>query len=190
MNSLKRSPSGHYTPLRYPGGKGKIAGFVDRLITGTGLTDGTYVEPYAGGAAVAIELLLRERVCRIELNDVSPHVFAFWHSVLNRTSDLCALIHDTPVTVASWDLQKRIVKAGSTDLLALGFATFFLNRTNRSGILNGGIIGGRAQEGQWLIDARYNRDELVRRIGAIAAKKGRIGLHNDDAVAFLEVSIR
>ncbi|MES2845657.1 MAG: DNA adenine methylase [Pseudomonadota bacterium] len=185
MKKKPSSPAGHFTPLRYPGGKGKVAGFVDRLLEDTGLLDGTYVEPYAGGAAVAVELLLRERVSRIELNDISPHVHAFWHSVLNHVEDLCLLIQETQVTVESWDAQKVIAKSGTSDLLALGFATFFLNRTNRSGILNAGIIGGRAQVGAWLINARFNKEELIRRIRAIAAKKGRIGLHNEDAVSFL-----
>jgi DNA adenine methylase len=149
------------------------------------LSDGLYVEPYAGGAAVALELLLQEKVSRICLNDISADIYAFWRSVLYHTVDLCSLITETPLTVQSWDVQKRIHRSGTDDQLALGFATFFLNRTNRSGILNAGIIGGRAQAGEWRIDARYNATELVRRIKAIARKSVRISVTNLDAIDFL-----
>ena len=71
------------------------------------------------------------------------------------------------------------------DDLALGFAMFFLNRTNRSGILNAGVIGGRDQSGPWKIDARFNADELAARITAIARVKSRISLTRMDALKFL-----
>ena len=139
---------GHFTPLRYPGGKGKLAGFVKALIELNGLSDGEYAEPYAGGAALALELLFHEYVSRIHINDISRPVYAFWRSVLEDADTLAALVVDTPLTVAEWDRQKRIY-ANQTDHddLAVGFATFYLNRTNRSGILNGGIIGGRTRPG-------------------------------------------
>lgn len=120
-----KSPSGHYTPLRYPGGKRKIANFISDIIAQSDVQDGLYVEPYAGGAAVALELLLQEKVQAICLNDISRDIFSFWHSILNHADDFCALISNTPITVASWDEQKKIHKSGSDDLLALGFATFF-----------------------------------------------------------------
>jgi len=176
----------HFTPLRYPGGKGKLAKYVKSLLKLNGLLDGEYVEPYAGGAAIAFELLLQEYVSHIHINDVSRLIFAFWDSVLNRTDDLCQLILDTPVSVRQWDRQKKIlVNAEDHDDLSLGFATFFLNRTNRSGILNGGIIGGRDQTGPWKIDARFNPQELVRRITTIARMRGRITLTRNDALRFL-----
>ncbi|MGV8987605.1 MAG: DNA adenine methylase [Cypionkella sp.] len=187
--TASKSPAGHFTPLRYPGGKGKIARFVADIVLQSGLSDGLYVEPYAGGAAVALELLLQGKVSRICLNDISLDVYSFWHSVLNETADLCRLIEETPRTVESWDLQKSIHRSGTEDKLALGFATFFLNRTNRSGILNAGIIGGRAQMGDWKIDARYNAAELVRRVQAIASQASRISVSNLDAIEFLRQGV-
>ena len=176
----------HFTPLRYPGGKGKLAAFVKRLITDNGLLDGEYVEPYAGGAAIALELLFHEYVSHIHINDVSRPVYSFWRSVLDHTEDLMQKVIDTPLTVDEWDRQKNIFKKQSEhDALSVGFATFYLNRTNRSGILNAGIIGGRAQTGEWKIDARYNRQELASRIAAIADQKARISLTNEDAADFL-----
>ena len=176
----------HFTPLRYPGGKARLALFVKRLVQTNDLLDGEYVEAYAGGAAVAIELLLHEYVSRIHINDISRPIYAFWKSVLNNTDRLCRLVRDTRLTMRVRDKQKNILtNQDDHDDLALGFAMFFLNRTNRSGILNAGVIGGRDQSGPWKIDARYNADELVRRISAIAGMKERIRLTRLDALEFL-----
>lgn len=154
------------------------------------LLDGEYVEPYAGGSAIALELLFHEYVSCIHINDVSKPLHAFWKSVLRNTEEFCRLVTKTPLTVAQWDKQKRIMENPSDhDDVKLGFATFFLNRTNRSGILNGGIIGGRDQTGPWRIDARYNAKELVRRIEAIAKVGNRIKLTRQDALKFLKSGV-
>jgi DNA adenine methylase len=181
----------HFTPLRYPGGKGKLANFVKKLVELNDLVDCEYVEPYAGGAAIGLELLFHEYARRIHINDISRPIHAFWKSVLEHTDDLCRLVRDTRLSVASWDQQKRILKKqDDQDDLTLGFATFFLNRTNRSGILNAGIIGGRDQTGEWKIDARYNAEELIRRIEAIARLGQRISLSRLDAKTFLGQCIK
>jgi DNA adenine methylase len=179
--------TGRYSPLRYPGGKGKIARFMRAIVRDNGLSDGRYVEPYAGGAAVAWELLITGVVRRVTVNDVSRPVYAFWDSVLNRTDDLCRLIIDRPVTVDEWGRWKDVLRRGSEDNLEIGFAFFFLNRTNRSGILNGGIIGGREQTGNWKIDARFNKSDLISRIQKIADLRSRIEITQMDAVDFFKV---
>lgn len=180
----------HFTPLRYPGGKGKLAAYIKRLIKENDLLDGEYVEPYAGGAAIAMELLFHEYVSRVHINDLSRPIYAFWKSVLFFTDDLCKLVRDTPLTLKSWDRQKKAFSnSGESDDLALGFATFFLNRTNRSGILNGGIIGGRNQTGEWKIDARFNREALIHRIESIAKMQSRIELTQMDALDFIRARI-
>lgn len=181
----------HFIPLRYPGGKGKLARYIQRLIEVNQLVGGEYVEPYAGGCGVALQLLFREHVTHIRINDVSRPVYCFWRAVLNRTEELCQLVVDTPLTVKSWDKQKAILRnASDHDDLTLNFATFFLNRTNRSGILNGGIIGGRDQTGPWKIDARYNAQELVHRIQSIAKMKSRISLTRQNALRFLRTGVQ
>ncbi|MFA9262966.1 MAG: DNA adenine methylase [Undibacterium sp.] len=180
---------GHFTPLRYPGGKGKLVAFVKKILEENALLDGDYVEPFAGGAAIALELLFHEYVSRIHINDISRPVHSFWWSVLNETEGLCRLINDTPLTVQSWDAQKLVLKQQADhDALSVGFAMFFLNRTNRSGILNGGIIGGRDQSGPWKIDARYNAPELVRRVKSIASIRNRISLTSKDASQFISAT--
>ena len=186
LEHQKLSPTGHYSPLRYPGGKGKLAKFIASLIRKNGLSDGLYVEPYAGGAAVAWELLLTGVVRRVAINDLSRPVHAFWSCVLTRTDELIDLIQNTPVTLENRDRLKLAFNDPATDELLLGFAMFFLNRTHRSGILNAGVIGGREQDGPWKIDARYNKADLIRRIRMIASARRRIKLTNMDAVKFLE----
>jgi DNA adenine methylase len=180
----------YFTPLRYPGGKAKLAPYVKSLMKENRLLDGEYVEPYAGGAGIALELLFHEYVSRVHINDISQPVHAFWKSVLNHTEELCRLVVGTPLTVAQWDKQKKILgHPGDHDEIEVGFAMFFLNRTNRSGILNGGIIGGRDQTGPWKIDARYNAKELAHRIESIARMKDRIKLTRQDGLKFLKNGI-
>jgi len=176
----------HFTPLRYPGGKGKLAAYVKEIIRVNKLYDGEYVEPYAGGAAIGLELLLQEYVTKIHINDLSGPVYSFWKAVLNDTEELCRLAKNTKLSVPSWKRQKKIfANPNDHSRTQLGFATFFLNRTNRSGILNGGVIGGLDQTGPWKIDARYNANELVFRIESIAKMRSRIKLTQKDALALL-----
>ncbi len=176
-----------YSPLRYPGGKGKVADYFKQVFKDNLLYDGVYVEPYAGGATVALSLLFNEYASKIIINDIDRSIFSFWHSVLNKTDELCQLINDTPVTVETWERQRQIQKDKQRQgLLKVGFSTFFLNRTNRSGILNAGIIGGRQQTGEWKIDARYNKKDLINRIERIAQYKSKIVLHNSDAIQLVK----
>lgn len=169
------------TPLRYPGGKGKLSSFIKEVVETNGLLDGCYVEPYAGGASIAFSLLFEEYVSEIVLNDFNPSVYAFWNSVLAATDALCQMIEGVEVTMDEWYRQKDIQKDPRASQLELGFSTFFLNRTNRSGIIKGGVIGGKEQTGQWKIDARFNKDDLISRVRRIARYRSRIALHNKDA---------
>lgn len=176
-----------YSPLRYPGGKGKVADYFKQVFKENCLYDGVYVEPYAGGASVALALLFNEYASKIIINDIDRSIYSFWHSVLNATDELCKLILDTPVTIENWERQRFIQKDKQQQgLLEVGFSTFYLNRTNRSGILNAGIIGGRQQTGEWKIDARYNKNELIERILKIAQYKNKIDLYNSDAVKLVK----
>lgn len=178
------------SPLRYPGGKGRLSQFVIDLLEMNELADIHYVEPYAGGAGIAISLLFLEYAQHVHLNDINNSVFAFWTSVFNCTAELCELIRNTPITVAEWRQQKAIQNDQSASPLELGFSTFFLNRTNRSGIIRGGIIGGKQQKGLWKLDARYNRAGLIRRIEKIASYAPRISIYNKDAATFLTSTLK
>lgn len=176
-----------YSPLRYPGGKGKISTFFSELFEANNLVGGTYVEPYVGGGSIALFLLMNDIVRRIVINDKDRSLFAFWHSIKNHPDELCKLIHDTPITMDVWYEQRNIQRSkDQVDLLTLGFSTFFLNRTNRSGIIKGGVIGGLNQTGNYLIDARYKKEHLISRINDIADYVDRIELYNLDAVELVD----
>ncbi len=171
------------TPLRYPGGKGKLTEFLKLIFEENGLLDGHYVEPYAGGAGIALNLLMLQYASCIHLNDLDPAVFAFWHSVLNSPEEFCQRISGAKLTMKEWRAQRAIYSdKNNHSLLDVGFSTFYLNRTNRSGILSGGVIGGNEQKGKWKIDARFNKIELCRRIQKIALYRSRIRIYNLDAV--------
>jgi DNA adenine methylase len=178
------------SPLRYPGGKGRLAQYVINLIETNGLVGGHYAEPYAGGAGIAISLLYLEYVSRVHLNDVDPAVYSFWKAVLDHTDGLAKLVRETPLTLDERLRQKAIYKDPNAGPLALGFATFYLNRTNRSGIIHGGVIGGNKQEGEYRIDARFNRRDLARRIEKVASYAPRISLQNKDAAEFISVDLK
>ena len=147
-----------YSPLRYPGGKGKILSFMIDLIKLNKLENIEYVEPYVGGAAVALGLLLNNMVSKIYINDSDKAIYAFWDSVLNYTDEFIQKIEKTPITVEEWRIQKSIYNnIEQHSDLDIGFSAFFLNRCNRSGVLKGGIIGGYEQNGKWKIDEQTVR---------------------------------
>lgn len=175
------------SPLRYPGGKAKVSPFVQELIIQNNLLDGRYVEPYVGGGSVALSMLFNECVSDIYINDIDRSIYAFWYSVLMESERFCRLVQDTPVNIDVWRKQRNIQAHKDTeDLLTVGFSTFFLNRTNRSGILSAGVIGGNDQTGNYKIDARYNKSDLIRRIFRIAEYSDRIHLFNLDALQLIK----
>ncbi len=169
------------SPLRYPGGKSKLYDLIELLIVKTGHKGGTYIEPFAGGAGIALRLLENEIVSRVVINDLDKGIYSFWRAILTENRRFIQKIKETPVTVNEWEKQRNILLFHNKKYsFELGFATFFLNRTNRSGIIKGGIIGGKSQNGIWKIDARYNKDDLVRRISKIYEYKNRIQIYNKD----------
>lgn len=175
----------HPSPLRYPGGKTALTGRVSEILRLNRLHRPVYAEPYAGGCGLALSLLFGSEVRSIHINDVDIGVWAFWKSVLSDVDSLLELIDETPVTLEERARQKEINKK-SRNVLELGFSTFFLNRVNRSGIINGGAIGGKSQAGRYKIDCRYNKESLKRRIKRVHKYRHRIHLHNLDALDFLQ----
>ena len=175
-----------YSPLRYPGGKVKLYNYVRDLLKENNLLGETYIEPFAGGAGLALKLLICGDVKRIVINDLDPAIYAFWYSILNYTEEFCSLIEKTPITVSEWHKQKSIyITQDTEDKLTLGFATFFLNRTNISGVIKGGVIGGQNQTGKYKINARFNKKSLIERIKLIATFKKNIIILNLDAKELL-----
>lgn len=178
------------TPLRYPGGKTQLSPFVVDLLRENDLMQGVYCEPFAGGAGIAIRLLLSGNVSEIWINDLDRSIYAFWYSVINQTEQLCERIESTPIDMTVWHEQKVVQARKNASLINLGFSTLFLNRTNRSGILRGGVIGGKDQEGEYPMDCRFNREELIRKIRRIALYRDQIKLTCIDASDYLKNELK
>ena len=177
----------NYSPLRYPGGKNKLSDYVIKLIEYNNLNNATYIEPYAGGCAVALKLLLEGHVNNIIINDFDRSIFAFWHSVLYETDALCEMINNTPINMDNWYRLKALqADKENVPLLELGFSTFFLNRTNRSGIISAGVIGGYNQTGNYLMDCRFKKDKLISKIREIANHRDHIQLYNLDTIDLIQ----
>lgn len=173
------------SPLRYPGGKSVLSGYVASLIDVLGIRDVTYVEPYAGGAGVALRLLKDHKVSKVVINDYDPDVFAFWNSAVNDSASFLERFDRAEPTIEEWHRQKRIIADPASEL-DRGFAFFFLNRTNRSGVLNGGVIGGLKQNGRYKVSARYNKASLRRKLVFLGEHADSIEVRNEDGRAVVE----
>ena len=185
----------NYSPLRYPGGKASIADFFVKKLADYGISSqGTYCEPFAGGAGVALALLFGKHVGKIVINDFDAHIAAFWQSVLLMPDDFIKLIESTQISLEEWSKQREIYDninrfdlTSNEDLLVVGFSSFFLNRCNRSGILpKAGPIGGYKQNGPYMLDARFKKKSLIERIELIASKSEYIKFTSMDAIDFLK----
>jgi len=177
------------SPLRYPGGKSKLTAYVLETMKLNGLEGAAYAEPFAGGCAIAWYLLLNGHARKVYINDLDPAIHSFWYCVLYKTEEFCELIRTTSVTMDEWYKQRDIYRESPNDYLKLGFATFFLNRTNRSGIIKAGVIGGLEQKGDYKLDCRFNKERLIEQIMDIAARRDDIRLSNLDAAHFIEEHI-
>lgn len=176
----------NYSPLRYPGGKSKIAPLIRLIIEKTGSSDITYIEPFAGGAGVALSLLIEGVVDQVVINDYDKAIYSFWRALKETPQELIDLIEHTPLTIDEWKHQKDIYSTQNKRYsVELGFAAFYLNRTNRSGILSAGPIGGYNQTGNYGMDARFNRDALIGRIQEIAKYKSQIVVYNKEIRSFI-----
>jgi DNA adenine methylase len=175
-----------YTPLRYPGGKARFAPFIAEIMDANGLVGGHYLEPYAGGAGVALELLFHGVASHVHINDLDPAVHDFWLGVTTEPERMLQLLHDTPVTMEQW-FRWRAVMRGEVQapLPERAFATLFMNRTNRSGVLKGGVIGGQRQDGAYKMDARLKKPVIAARIELIALHASQISVYKEDAGSLL-----
>lgn len=175
-----------FTPLRYPGGKGRFAPLIEELMHANNLAGGHYFEPYAGGAGVALTLLLDGVVEKIHINDADPAVSVFWRIVTQRSPELSNMVANEPVTMEAWQHWRAVMLGEEpANELHRGFATLFMNRTNRSGILKGGVIGGKAQTGTYKLGERFIRDELCSRLNRIGRHASAIHVYEEDAYKLL-----
>ncbi len=177
------------SPLRYPGGKFKLSRLVEFIIKKAGNKCTTYIEPFAGGAAIAIDLLLRNVVTNIVINDLDRNIYSFWKACVEDTDNFIDRIYSTQVNLDVWKKQREIYRGGGDKYsLDLAFATFFLNRTNHSGILSSGPIGGMTQT-KWKLGVRYSKDLLIRKIRSIGERRRDIKVYNRDVFSLIRNQI-
>lgn len=182
-----KSVNKHFSPLRYPGGKNCIFPFVSNLLRENNLIGVSYAEPYAGGSGLALRLLITEHVNHIYLNDLDRSIYAFWDTVLSRGDLFCYWLERVDISVENWLYYRDVLRSAEiADTFDLAKATFFLNRTNVSGVLKGGIIGGLNQTGKYKIGARFNKKELISRIKMIGKYSSRISISNNDGIKFIK----
>ena len=179
------------TPLRYPGGKSQLAPFISRLLDFKPPSRNIYCEPFCGGAGVAMSMLMTSRCERVFLNDADPGIYSFWRAALTETDRLIGQMWDTPIDIPTWDHLRSVRRSKLEELgpekysFELGFATFYLNRTNRSGIVEGGCIGGRSQTGAYRMDCRFNKETLQRKLEQLKRLSDRVSVDCTDASEYL-----
>jgi DNA adenine methylase len=184
-------PTDPVSPLRYPGGKALLASYISGVIEENYLCGCTFYEPYAGGASVSLQLLRLGFIDKAVLVERDPLVYAFWKSAIQKTEELCEAVMCCEITLDTWKALlpareiKHPTKAHDIDIVSLGLAGLFFNRTNFSGIMGAGPIGGMSQSSAYKIDCRFNKESICRQIRAVGALKGRIEIKFDDALSFL-----
>lgn len=176
----------YYSPLRYPGGKNCIFPFISRLFYENELIGIKYAEPYAGGAGLALRLLFEGYVDHIFINDLDISIYSFWQTIVGRPDDFCKWIDGVTVSIHNWKKYRNKQIQNNTDIFELAKSTFFLNRTNVSGVIKGGVIGGLEQTGKYKIDARFNKIDLIDRIQKIKSVRDRITVSNLDGIQFIK----
>jgi len=178
--------SGFASPLRYPGGKTRIASLLAQIIERNFEIDEkiTLVEPYAGGAGASLALLFAGKVDKIIINDLDNAIYIFWKIAVYDTDYLIKKIEDTKITLSEWRRQKAVHISPTNDR-EFAFATLFLNRTNRSGIMDGGPIGGIDQSGEWKINARFTKDTIIGRLKKIKEFRNKIAVCKSDGIKLL-----
>ncbi len=187
---ISKNKLNFYSPLRYPGGKGKIYEFVSHLINENKTLEVAYAEPYAGGCGIALKLLFSEVVNEIYLNDYDYKVFSFWDTILTSSNLFCDWLNSVEITIENWLYYKEQInslKHEEKNRFEIAKAFFFLNRCNVSGVIKGGVIGGQQQLGKYKIDSRFNKENLIERIKLISLYSSQIHFYNMDAIEFLEL---
>lgn len=188
MNKINKMMSGFLSPLRYPGGKTRLASFLCKTIKKNFSNNEKIllVEPYAGGAGASLKLLFSGKVDSIIINDFDKAIFSFWKIAVDDTDFLIKSIKEVTINISEWKRQKEIYTSSTSTMRELAFATLFLNRTNRSGIIEGGPIGGMNQTGIWKIKARFTKNTIIERLNKIKEFKNKIQVRNLDGVTLLK----
>lgn len=146
----------------------------------------TIVEPFAGGAGASLALLDAGIVDHVIINDYDKSIYAFWQTAVNNSDYLIDKIKSTRISIAEWHRQRACYLKKDSSLEELAYATFFLNRTNRSGIIQGRPIGGLKQRGIWNLKSRFDKKKMIERFKHIKGFSQKISVSNLDALELLK----
>jgi DNA adenine methylase len=177
-----------YSPLCYPGSKKQLVPVIKKFMGDNNIIKPIFAESHCGSASVGLELLMNGDIEQLILNDLDNGIASFWYSILHHTEKFIKKIEETPVNIEEWLKQREIYNNASENshFLELGFAAFYLNRTNFSGIIKGSARGGFKQTGDYPIDCRFNKDELINRINRVSQYSSQISCYNQEAIKFIE----
>jgi len=181
------------SPLRYPGGKSNFVPTIDKIIRTSKLDNKPFYEPYAGSAAISLGLLAAGTIKTATILERDPLIYSFWKSVLDNSEVLIDRFRGLPITLETWQTFKPLLdikEVNDSNVLDLGLAGLFFNRSNFSGILKAGPIGGHGQKSTYKIDCRTNKEDLILRIQSIAAMSSKINVVFGDAVELIKTNSR
>jgi DNA adenine methylase len=176
------------TPLRYPGSKTWLVEYISKFLEFNNLEPELIAEPYAGSGAVAVSLLLEGKVKKALLNENDPMIVAFWKSILYHPDELIERIESTEINLATWNKFRKYLEADAPKkypTMDLGFAFFFFNRTNFSGIVTGGPLGGKSQQSRYSLACRFKKDYLIEKVRKIGDLRGKIKIYHGDGIRFM-----
>lgn len=173
------------SPLRYPGGKASLSGVIARIVKDQKLEGCRVFEPYAGSAAVSIALVGAGVCTSGSISERDPLLYSFWKCVFTNPAKLLRRINKTEISLQTWHELRPLLDLdepdeSQADLLA--FAALFFNRTNFSGVIHSGPIGGQTQSSDYAIDCRFNREELADRVDRLATLGEKIDVQFADAL--------
>lgn len=179
------------TPFRYPGSKSSFTNVVKKIITYNRLENSVLIEPYAGSAAVTLALISEGICSKAIIGERDPLLYSFWKVVFSNPKTLIERVKKSNIDLQTWQSLQPLLRVDNPkdhDLNELAFAALFLNRTNFSGVMHAGPIGGKSQTSAYKIDCRFNKADLIQRIIGINKLKSRIKVKFGDALKLIEKS--
>lgn len=164
------------SPLRYPGGKRKLVDHIATKIVDAVERPLLFIEPFAGGAAVSLNMLVQDWADHVVLADLDPLVGNFWRVVFGpqrQFDELRRWTETSAVTLKDWYEVKAMLCATPVEY---AFKCLYLNRTSFSGVLNqrAGPIGGHAQASEYTVDCRFNKDRIFSGLDRLRDHRKRV----------------
>ena len=177
-----------FTPLRYPGGKSWLFEYVSAFLEFHDIHLGTVVEPFAGSASISVGLLKNKLADEAYICEKDPLISSFWDVALTANDELIENVRRLSVSISTWKKFKKYLRPDAVtrfSTMELATAFVFYNRTNYSGILKAGPIGGKRQESKYNIKCRFNKEYVCQKIATLDSLSGKIHVIRGDGIRFI-----